>query len=52
MVNILKIKILIQKKKIEDRHSDSEIFNRYSYNFTLALYDEDNNKFYYYEFDT
>ncbi len=40
------------EKKIEDRHSDSEIFNRYSYNFTLALYDEDNNKFYYYEFDT
>lgn len=42
-----------------DRHSesnnpkdDTELLNRYSMNFTIALYDTDNNKLYYYELDT
>ena len=43
----------------EDRHSeasdpsdDSGLFSRYSYNFTVAVYDIDSNRFYYFEFDT
>ena len=43
----------------KDRHSeanspsdDSELFSRASFNFTLAVYDTDTNKFYYFEFDT
>lgn len=42
-----------------DRHSkstnpesDIELFSRYSFNFTLALFDVDNNTLFYYEFDT
>lgn len=42
-----------------DRHSgskhpekDTELFDRSSFNFTLAIYDVENNKLYYYEFDT
>mgnify|MGYP000900384322 CR=1 FL=1 len=42
-----------------DRHSkspnvesDIELFSRHSFNFTLAMYDVDNNTLYYYEFDT
>lgn len=42
-----------------DRHSksnnpkdDTELLRRNSYNFTIALYDIDNNKLYYYELDT
>lgn len=42
-----------------DRHSesthpekDTELFDRHSFNFTLAMYDVDNNTLYYYEFDT
>ena len=38
--------------KTNDNPGNNNVGNRYSYNFTLALYDEDNNKFYYYEFDT
>ncbi len=34
-----------------NEHSD-DIFNKYSFNFTLVLYDKDNNIFYYYELDT
>lgn len=43
----------------EDRHSeskdstdDSEIFERYSYNFSIAIYDCDTDKLYYFELDT
>lgn len=43
----------------EDRHSeskdsrdDSDLFDRYSYNFSLAIYDCDTDKMYYFEFDT
>lgn len=43
----------------EDRHSeakdatdDSELFSRASYNFSLAVYDSDTNRLYYFEFDT
>ena len=43
----------------EDRHSeandaydDSGLFSRASYNFSLAVYDRDTNRLYYFEFDT
>ena len=43
----------------EDRHSDStnkkddtDIFNRYSYNFTVAIYDLDTHTLYFYALDT
>lgn len=43
----------------KDRHSeakdssdDSELFKRASFNFSLAVYDSDTNRFYYFEFDT
>lgn len=42
-----------------DRHdeaiyynSDENVLNRFSYNFTIALYNEETNKLYYYELDT
>ncbi|MBQ2663259.1 MAG: hypothetical protein IJH36_10765 [Clostridia bacterium] len=35
-----------------DRDSDSELFNRYSYNFSLAVYDTDTDRLYYFVFDT
>ena len=41
-----------------NRHRDAsskqsdDIFNHYSFNFTLAMYDLDTNKLYYYKFDT
>ena len=35
-----------------DSSSDSEIFNRNSFNITVALYDLDENILYYLEFDT
>ena len=35
-----------------DKNSDKELFNRYSFNFTIALFDNNTNIFYYYEFDT
>ena len=42
-----------------DRHSESkhpekdmELFDRHSFNFTISLYDADNNTLYYLEFDT
>lgn len=35
-----------------NKTSDEELFNAYSYNFTLALYDIDTNLMYYYELDT
>ena len=45
--------------KFVDRHSeavdesdDTNLFNRYSYNFTIAVYDFDTDKLYYFEFDT
>lgn len=43
----------------EDRHSessdskdDSELFDRYSFNFSIAVYDCDTDKMYYFKFDT
>lgn len=43
----------------EDRHleskdsrDDTDLFNRHSFNFSIALYDCDNHKMYYFEFDT
>ena len=43
----------------EDRHSeskesrdDSDLFDRYSFNFSIAVYDSDTDKMYYFEFDT
>ncbi len=35
-----------------DIHSDAELFNRASFNFSLALYDTDTDRMYYFEFDT
>lgn len=35
-----------------NKHSDKYLFDRYSFNFTIALYDVDTKIFYYYEFDT
>lgn len=42
----------IQYRDINNINSDENLFNRYSFNFTLAMFDEDNKKIYYYEFDT
>lgn len=36
----------------KDTDSDIDLFNRYSFNFTIVLYDKDTNNLYYYEFDT
>lgn len=33
-------------------HDDTDLLNRYSYNFTVAIYDTDNNILYYGELDT
>ena len=45
--------------KFVDRHSesknrsdDSDLFDRYSFNFSIAIYDLDNDMLYYFEFDT
>ena len=35
-----------------DKHSDDDLFNRYSYNFSLAIYDTDTDILYYMRFDT
>lgn len=35
-----------------DKHSDIELFNRYSYNFSLAIYDADTDILYYIREDT
>lgn len=37
---------------IDDIHSDEKLFERYSSNYVLGIYDIDTNKFYYYEVDT
>lgn len=37
---------------IADIHSDEKLFERYSSNYVLGIYDIDTNKFYYYEVDT
>lgn len=36
----------------KDKYSDTEINNRLSYNFSIAIYNSDNNILYYYELDT
>ena len=43
----------------KDRHSeskdladDSELLNRYSYNFSIAVYDSDADRVYFFDFDT
>lgn len=38
--------------KSTDSSDDSELFNRYSFNFSLAVYDTDTDILYYFEFDT
>ena len=35
-----------------DSADDTELFDRYSFNFSIAIYDSDTNKMYYFEFDT
>lgn len=39
-------------KDPKDPKDDTDLFNRYSYNFTIALYDTDTQTLYYYELDT
>lgn len=36
----------------KDSRDDSELFNRYSYNFSIAVYDMDTDRMYYFEYDT
>ena len=36
----------------KDVSDDAELFNRFSYNFSLAVYDIDTNRLYYFEYDT
>lgn len=36
----------------KDSADDSELFNRYSFNFSIAVYDSDTDRMYYFEFDT
>ena len=38
--------------KSTNSESDIELFSRYSLNFTISIYDTDNNTLYYYELDT
>lgn len=38
--------------KAKDPSDDSELLNRSSFNFSLAVYDSDTNRFYYFEFDS
>ena len=38
--------------KGKDNGDDSELFNRYSFNFEIAIYDCDTDRMYYFEFDT
>ena len=35
-----------------DKSDDTNLFRRYSYNFSVAVYDLDTNTLYYFEFDT
>ncbi len=35
-----------------DPKNDNDLLNQHSFNFTIALYDTDNNNLYYYELDT
>lgn len=35
-----------------DSADDTELFDRYSFNFSIAIYDSDTDKIYYFEFDT
>ncbi len=36
----------------KNKHDDTDLRNRYSYNFSLAMYDSKTDKLYYYELDT
>ena len=42
----------VKYKDLDDIHSDENLFSRGSYNFSLVIYDTDNDLLYYYEFDT
>ena len=35
-----------------NNEDDSELINRHSYNFSMAVYDSDTNRMYYFEYDT
>jgi hypothetical protein len=37
---------------VADRSDDAKLFDRHSYNFSVAVYDFDTDKLYYFEFDT
>ena len=38
--------------KNKNNNDDSKLFDRYSFNFSLAIYDADTDRLYYFEFDT
>lgn len=41
-----------RQSKAQDKYSDEALFDRYSFNFSLALYDTETDLMYFYEFDT
>ena len=43
---------LDRHSKSVDSHDDSDVLERHSYNFTIAIYDSDTDTLYYVEFDT
>ena len=43
---------LDRHSKSVDSYDDSDVLDRYSYNFTIAIYDADTDTLYYVEFDT
>ena len=45
-------KFVDRHSKAVDKSDDTNLFNRYSYNFSVAVYDLDTNTLYYFEFDT
>jgi len=45
-------KFVDRQSKADDKSDDTNLFNRYSYNFSVAVYDLDTNTLYYFEFDT
>ncbi|MBR3840001.1 MAG: hypothetical protein IKM20_02575 [Erysipelotrichales bacterium] len=45
-------KFIDRHSGVVDQSDDTDLLNRYSYNFSIAVYDLDTNTLYYYELDT
>ena len=45
-------KFVDRHSEADDKSDDTNLFNRYSFNFSIAVYDLDTNTLYYFEFDT